>query len=333
MSYAARDSWTIPTIQGGKRRRANPLVPLRLAQNKAMKCEKEANRLSLFRFNRRIPCLAFVAFGIAAIVSPDAGSAQFEAKVLSKAECEFIETYDQENDSYNFASDFAYMAHTLDLTADDCSESCSAPLRKRTLDIDVSFVPSEDAQIEAFLQALVNFELFAEDTTGLSVTIRPLLEPNVGKGGTIVFFAVDKSNMQVFLELFSGHTSLNRLIRAAILPDTTCFASFPKWNDVSEPALAFINAEHYGTPEKIASCVREEAFNSLGLVGDPQGDQSLFTDLRWRGPEWPAPGFFVYGDRDYVMMRLLYRPDFEIGQGYEETLSEVNEIIDLECRR
>lgn len=273
-----------------------------------------------------------VSLGLSVALPSTSGLAQTDAHSLNRAECKFIETYDRENETYDFASDFAYMAHAIDFEATGCRENCFAPLRKRTLDIDISLSKTEDLEVDAVVHAAALVKLFVEYTTGLSVSSRPSDDPNLVDGGTIVFFAVNKNNLQEHLETFSGRPFLYRASRMAVSPGTTCFVAFLDWTEVSEPAFVFLNAEHHNTPEQIASCVREEAFNSLGLTGDPQGDDTLFSDKRWLGPEWPAPAFNRFGERDYVMMRLFYRPVFEVGQSYEETLREITQIIEQECK-
>lgn len=283
------------------------------------------------------PCLWFsrrvvAQMALVVALSTSAGFAQPDPHKLSRAECGFIETYDRENETYDFASDFTYMAHAVDLTATGCRDNCFSPLRKRTMDIEISLSKTEDLEVDAVVHAAALVKLFVEHSTGLSVSARPSDDPNIDNGGTIVFFAVNKDNLQEHLEAFSRRPFFARASRMAVSPGTTCFVAFPDWTDKSEPAFVFLNAEHHNTPEQIASCVREEAFNSLGLTGDPQGDDTLFSDQRWLGPELPAPAFNRFGERDYVMMRLFYRPVFEIGQSYEETLREVTQIIDQECR-
>lgn len=273
-----------------------------------------------------------VSLGLAVALSTTSVLAQTDAHSLNRAECKFIETYDRENETYDFASDFAFMAHALDFEAAGCRENCFSPLRKRTLDIDVSLSPTENLSIDASLHSATLVKFFVEYTTGLSVAFRPLEEPNLTDGGTLVVFAVDESNVQELLDAFPERPFLKHAIRTAVLPGTTCLTTFFDWTEKSEPAFVFFNSEHHNTPEQIASCVREEAFNSLGLTGDLQGDDTLFTDERWLGPEWPAPAFNRFGERDYVMMRLFYRPAFEVGQSYEETLREITQIIEQECK-
>ena len=78
-----------------------------------------------------------VSLGLAVALPTTVGVARQNIHWLSSAECNFIETYDRENESHDFASDFAYMAHALDFEATGCRENCFSPLRKRTLDIDV----------------------------------------------------------------------------------------------------------------------------------------------------------------------------------------------------
>ncbi|MDX8352015.1 hypothetical protein [Cognatiyoonia sp. IB215182] len=269
-------------------------------------------------------------WGFVAIITCNAGLAQTSLNALTRSDCEFIETYDRENETYTFASDFAHMAHNVEVSASGCRD-CRSPLRKRQLDIEMSLVPAENMQYDAFLHAVTQVRLFIEGNTELSASVRPLQEPNLMNGGTIVFVFVDSNNRESLLDAFPDRPILSSVINTVTNPNVPCLLGLFEWTDASEPAFVFINAEFDNTPEKTASCVRQEAFNALGLRGDPQGDASLFSDEKWLGEVWPAPAFFAFGQRDELMIRLFYRSEFQPDQRYEETRAEITQIIASEC--
>ena len=249
---------------------------------------------------------------------------------LPPSECEFIDTYNRENENYDFVSDFVYMAHTAESSGGGCRD-CQRPLSKRQLDIEMSLIPSEEFQQDAFLHALTQFRLFVEETTDLGTSVRPIEDFNIWSGGTITFVFVDENNLRPLTEYFSPLPSAVAMIEGVVNPEIPCLGGLFEWSEVSEASIVFINAEHFNEPEDVSSCVREEAFNLLGLIGDPQGDESLFSDQRWRGENWPAPAYFGYGDRDFLLMRLFYRPIFQNGQLIDETRQEIQQIIQSEC--
>jgi hypothetical protein len=209
---------------------------------------------------------------------------------------------------------------------------CNRPLKKRTLNIELSLVPSANMHMDAFLNAFVQVQDFVHRNTTLTTSIRAVDDPNLLDGGTLVFFFVDSINQSMLLEIFEDRTALVRFIETSTDPNVPCLVVLPDWSASSEAAFVFVNAVHHNTPEQTAACVREEAFNALGLTGDPQGDGSLFSDERWLGPELDAPAFRAFGIRDEIMMRLFYRPVFENGQSHEETLAEITQLIEQECQ-
>ncbi|MBB5514956.1 hypothetical protein FHS89_000962 [Rubricella aquisinus] len=250
---------------------------------------------------------------------------------LTPDDCVFIAQYDALND-YTFASDFAFMAHhTEEIERSVYQERA---LEKRLLDIDISlFVEGNFEQIDALNLGIRDFYIITRDFSPLKVTARRFGEVNIQTGGTLPILLVDYENIELFSDFFRSfgwEKSVHNLERI-VQPSSTCMAAKWPWTTVSEAVDVYINAEYHNNPMQIASCMREEAYNSLGLFADPQGDQSLFSDPLWRGEPSEIEGDFGYGYRDELMLKMLYRPEFENGQSYAETQAEVGEIIATEC--
>ncbi|MBB5514958.1 hypothetical protein FHS89_000964 [Rubricella aquisinus] len=250
---------------------------------------------------------------------------------LTAEDCSFIERYDRLND-YTFASDFAFMVHHAEHVEHNIY--LEQPLQKRLLDIEISLVPGSNLeQVDALNIGIRDFYLITRSFTPINITVRDFGDANLEYGGVLAVFLIDGRNIASFSNYFlsQGWDSTERYMKRIVRPGSTCGLTIWPFDKSSEVTDMFVNAEDFNTPKAIASCMREEAFNSMGLRADPQGDASIFSDPLWRGEPSEIEGDFGYGYRDELMLKMLYRPEFENGQSYAETQEDVAGIIRAEC--
>ncbi|MBB5514957.1 hypothetical protein FHS89_000963 [Rubricella aquisinus] len=250
---------------------------------------------------------------------------------LTPDDCVFIAQYDALND-YTFASDFAFMAHHTDHL--ERNIYLQQPLKKKLLDVEISLAAASNIdQVDALNVGIEDFFLITRDHTPIRVTVREFGNLETESKGILVIFLVDKGNIKIFADDFNSNnlSEFSQYIKRLMNPGSTCGILTVLFDEEFEMSAMFVNAEHHNTPRAIASCMREEAYNSLGLTADPQGNVSLFSNPLWRGEPSEIEGDFGYGYRDELMLKMLYRSEFENGQSYAETQVEVAAIIATEC--
>jgi hypothetical protein len=271
--------------------------------------------------------LAAVFVAIAANMAPAASS----DRGLTEAECAFIEQYDQ-NNAYSFVSDFVFMAHHSH--AINGTEYVQNALTKRSLDISISImIESQSRNFDAAISAISDFIDIASINTNISTEMLELGDVNLVQGGTFVIYLINENNYSKYADFFWRLGWRNNLIELEriIQPTSNCVGILGEWSSESEVSMAFIDTQHHDRPEQIAQCVREEAYNVMGLLGDPQGDESLFSNPMWRGPATSIEGDFGYGQRDHLMLKLLYRDEFVHGQSIDKTRDDIEYILSKEC--
>lgn len=250
---------------------------------------------------------------------------------LTTEDCSFIERYDRLND-YTFASDFAFMAHHTDHIKRNVY--LQQPLKKKVLDIEINLVFGSNLdQVNSLNVGIGDFFKITRDYTPVNVTVREFGKFETDARGTLSIFMIDNKNIELFSDDFLSKNwdEVEGYMRRISNPNSTCGILTWLFDELREVTAMFVNAEHHNTPKAVASCMREEAYNSMGLTADPQGDVSLFSDPLWRGEPTEIEGDFGYGYRDELLLKMLYRPEFENGQSYAETQVEIATIITNEC--
>lgn len=266
---------------------------------------------------------------LAAFLSAIPGATDAQESMLSASDCEFIERYNQMNE-YSFQSDFSYMIH-YGGNVGGCVD-CFVPLSRRTQDVEVSVVLVEDpALYDPISFGISRFVNLVQSETTVEVEILPIGSPNLHDGGTIVFFVVSSGNILTLQELFGSDPTFSSFLDEFEAGLAECGTVFFDWTEASEASYVFVSTIDDSSPEHIASCVMEEAYSAMGLAANPQGETGLFADIRWRGESIGGRGYWDYGLRDQLFMRLLYREEFQAGQSLSETQTKIREIVDGEC--
>lgn len=251
------------------------------------------------------------------------------AQTLDRAACDFIEAFDLKNDT-TFVENFLFMNHN----AEGCigGTNCYRPISKRTLPVSMTlgeFLPSDPKALEISLLSLANMSVWFSSIANLEVQLVDRTSvPELGAGFIRVEVVDEDNALKILGTKFSR--AQNEFRKFIENDQVKCLAVKGDWaNHGIEYAEAWIKTDQ--SYNDLSQCLTEEVYHTFGVISDPIGLASLYSDPTWL-PEQPgAPDFTYPANRDVLIMKVLYDDLIKNGDEIETSRRKVEEIIQRDC--
>lgn len=251
---------------------------------------------------------------------------------LGVPDCDFIRAYDARRDVPSFIDQFLHMAHTSELQMDHASGSYRANgptrLMKWAEVINIYYQLSSHTCCQDLVIENTDYALsFAQKHSDIKINIE---EDLISPAMVIFIGEFTGVDYEGYKKIFNGNKDFDDFIinrqRCIAIVYTRTLES----HEISDVDIWIDSTDL--TERQLATCIKEEIFNAMGLLNDPQGDPSLFHDRLSRTPIDEHLYFDGHGDRDRIMLRLLYHDDLKIGDSADTTRANLERIISRDCK-
>ena len=251
------------------------------------------------------------------------------AQTLDDYDCRYIEAFNEVSET-SFLENFLFMNHNSEWCAEGIN--CHRSIRKRTLPVSLAmgaFLPTDDRVLEVAVSSIENTRVWFSEISGLDVS--PVGRHSVPRWNTgfVRVEIVDASNAQ---DILASKSSIAKVEFKKYIEDehVKCLAWNGDWHKAGlEYSEVWIKADQ--SLNDISQCITEEVYHTFGVVSDPIGLASLYSDPRFLPKQIGAPNYTLPAHRDLLMMKVLYDDLIQNGDDVDASRENVESIIQRDC--
>jgi hypothetical protein len=251
------------------------------------------------------------------------------AQTLDDYDCQYIDAFNEVSET-SFLENFLFMNHNSEWCAEGIN--CYRSIRKRTLPVSLTvgkYLPSDREVINVALTSLGNTREWFSEMSGLEATIVSRHLNPQWNTGFIRVEIVDDSNAE---DILASKFSMAKVEFKKYIEDerVKCLAWNGDWLKAGlEYSEVWIKADQ--SLNDISQCITEEVYHTFGVVSDPIGLASLYSDPRFLPKQTGAPNYTLPAHRDLLMMKVLYDDLIQNGDDVDASREHVESIILRDC--